>query len=728
MPEPAFEPQDRWDDLRPLLDRELSRLPDKYRAVIVLCDLEGKTRKEAARHFRLPEGTVATRLATARAMLAKRLGPNGLVMSGAMLGVVLSGKVASAKVPASVASITIKAATFFAAGQASVAQAVAPGVISMKSVALAEGVLKTMLLSKLKIATAIFITVAIVGVGAAAVTQQAGSASPGNQAGLPTNSNANQGSVVTGLLKEVDADKSTLTITTKEGEKTFAVTKNAIIVNNGRPGNLTELPTKAFVTLSVLADLITAQSVDAVGPNAWGVLKAIDADKKLITFDDKGIERTLMVTKNANVQIDGRQAKLNELPLGAQVTLSWFLDQKTARNLQANGRGYFGLRVKAVDGVKSTITFDDERAPVELAGKTFPVAKEAMIAIDGKDGSKLAGIPTGAVVHPAFSADQKTVLVLNVEGRAFMGAPVKAVDAAKNTITFEEERSPMELAGKTLTVALESKIQIDGKPGKLASVPPGAIVTLTLSIDQNTVRVIQAEGRQFMGVPLKSINATKNSITIDDDRAPANLAGKTLPVANDANISIDGKPAKLASIPPKANVNLNLSADQTTARAIAAEGRGFPGALVKAIDAAGNTITFANEHAPDELAGKTFPVAADASIIIDGKPEKLASVPPGVAIDLVLSVDQKTVRNINGTGPQIGAQGNAVVESVDAVKGTLTVDINPEGLKTFPVAKDASIVIDGKPGTLAGMLKEATVILTLRVDQKTVGRIEAKTP
>src|SRR5262249_27234943 len=59
MPEPPLEQQALWDDLQPLLDQELGRLPDKYRAVIVLCDLEGKTRKEAARHFRLPEGTVA---------------------------------------------------------------------------------------------------------------------------------------------------------------------------------------------------------------------------------------------------------------------------------------------------------------------------------------------------------------------------------------------------------------------------------------------------------------------------------------------------------------------------------------------------------------------------------------------------------------------------------------------------------------------------------------------
>src|SRR5262249_52928044 len=60
MPDAASQQQDLWEELQPLLDQELGRLPDKYREVIVLCDLEGKTRKEAARHFHLPEGTVAT--------------------------------------------------------------------------------------------------------------------------------------------------------------------------------------------------------------------------------------------------------------------------------------------------------------------------------------------------------------------------------------------------------------------------------------------------------------------------------------------------------------------------------------------------------------------------------------------------------------------------------------------------------------------------------------------
>ena len=63
MPEPEIATRDPGCDLEPLIDQELARLPDKYRTAIVFCDLEGKTRKEAARQLKIPEGTLSSRLA-----------------------------------------------------------------------------------------------------------------------------------------------------------------------------------------------------------------------------------------------------------------------------------------------------------------------------------------------------------------------------------------------------------------------------------------------------------------------------------------------------------------------------------------------------------------------------------------------------------------------------------------------------------------------------------------
>src|ERR1700722_18912537 len=95
MPEPKVVEQDRSHDLGPLLDQELSRLPVKYRVAIVLCDLEGMTRKDVARQLKIPEGTLTTRLITARAMLAKRLARHGLAVAGGSVAVVLSQKVSA---------------------------------------------------------------------------------------------------------------------------------------------------------------------------------------------------------------------------------------------------------------------------------------------------------------------------------------------------------------------------------------------------------------------------------------------------------------------------------------------------------------------------------------------------------------------------------------------------------------------------------------------------------
>jgi RNA polymerase sigma factor (sigma-70 family) len=153
LPEPATTEPGLGDDLQPLLDWELSHLPDKYRIAIVLCDLEGKTRKEAARQLGVPEGTLAARVARARGMLAKRLARQGLVPAVGALGLALAQKAAA--VPAVVVSSTIKAASALAAGQASAAGAVSPRVA-----ALTDGALKTMLPSKLRVAVVLLLALA----------------------------------------------------------------------------------------------------------------------------------------------------------------------------------------------------------------------------------------------------------------------------------------------------------------------------------------------------------------------------------------------------------------------------------------------------------------------------------------------------------------------------------------------------------------------------------------
>jgi RNA polymerase sigma factor (sigma-70 family) len=184
MPEPTSAERSVWNDLGPILDEELGRLPEKYRALIVLCHLEGKTLKEVARQLAVPQGTVASRLATARAMLAKRLSRRGVVVSAVLPSAVVPSPAASAGVPVAVVSSTIKTATLVAVGQG------VKGAVSPTVAALVTGVTKAMFRSKVKSVLAVALVVGLAlsggGVGArlfggrAAVAQQPGGDGPGD--------------------------------------------------------------------------------------------------------------------------------------------------------------------------------------------------------------------------------------------------------------------------------------------------------------------------------------------------------------------------------------------------------------------------------------------------------------------------------------------------------------------------------------------------------------------
>jgi RNA polymerase sigma factor (sigma-70 family) len=161
MPEPEAARQDLWDDLQSLLDEELARLPDKYRVPVVLCDLEGRPRREVAQQLKIPEGTLSSRLTTARRMLAKRLAQRGLAVTAGSLTAMLSHNAAPACVTSSLVSSTVKAAVLIGTGYA------AAGVISVKVAALAEGVVKTMFVNKIIKSSALVLLASalVLGVG-----------------------------------------------------------------------------------------------------------------------------------------------------------------------------------------------------------------------------------------------------------------------------------------------------------------------------------------------------------------------------------------------------------------------------------------------------------------------------------------------------------------------------------------------------------------------------------
>jgi RNA polymerase sigma factor (sigma-70 family) len=142
LPDPA--PPADPDDWLPILDRELSALPAKYREPLVLCELQGLTRKAAAERLREREGTLSSRLARGREMLRRRLLRHGTLLPAGGL-VALLGGLAGGAVPAALLARAAELAAAVSGGER------LAGIVPAGVARLADEVTKGMFLTKLRV-------------------------------------------------------------------------------------------------------------------------------------------------------------------------------------------------------------------------------------------------------------------------------------------------------------------------------------------------------------------------------------------------------------------------------------------------------------------------------------------------------------------------------------------------------------------------------------------------
>jgi RNA polymerase sigma factor (sigma-70 family) len=153
-----------WAELRAVLDRELARLPERWRLPLILCYLEGRTQDEAASQLGWSRTTFQRRLAEAQSALGRRLTRRGVVWPAALSAVLLSDCVTPAALPPGLVGATVEAAASVAAGRAATAVVSAHVVALMKAGAGAAAVW-----TKFKLVTAVVVGVSVIGVGAGAL-------------------------------------------------------------------------------------------------------------------------------------------------------------------------------------------------------------------------------------------------------------------------------------------------------------------------------------------------------------------------------------------------------------------------------------------------------------------------------------------------------------------------------------------------------------------------------
>jgi RNA polymerase sigma factor (sigma-70 family) len=162
-------------ELRQVLDEELDRLPEKYRAPLVLCYLEGKSHEEAARQLGWPNGTVCGRLARARDLLRGRLARRGVAPCVGVLATLLAAEAAPAAVPSALAAATVKTAGLLGAGLP------ATPALPRQVAALADSALRGMVWAKMKIAAVALMALGLL-VGGAVIAAKMQTGAPATSA------------------------------------------------------------------------------------------------------------------------------------------------------------------------------------------------------------------------------------------------------------------------------------------------------------------------------------------------------------------------------------------------------------------------------------------------------------------------------------------------------------------------------------------------------------------
>jgi RNA polymerase sigma factor (sigma-70 family) len=515
-----------WVEVRAVLDAELAGLPEKWRLPLVLCYLEGRTQDEAAAELGWSKRTLRRRLEEGRTGLGRRLNRRGVVWPVALSAVLFSDAVASATPSPALLDSTIKAAGLIAAGQPA-----AVGLISAKAAALTEGVLKTMLLSKLKVAVAVLLAIGALGIGASGLSYRSVAGEPPSPVSKSAVSPQDEGNLKETVLA---LEKRIWEAHSKQDVNAFKNLLADDYVGTDRRG-------RSYTKKDVLGWVASFRVLDPVIKNTRVVL--LNATGAIVTYEIR-------------YRIASSGGRELETPLPVQAISGWALrDGKWwCVYSEASALGIDGIRSKAPGADErwqaadtweiKPIHFKNNRALSDTKLEVVTDKGQSRVDKDRSDGlieavfervaSRRKGIPSAK--YDAF-----------VELATWK---LMAVDAAKRTVSL---RWSEVIALEGLAVAVDAQVVVDGQEKPLGDLKPGMWITPKLGPGRTRIAKIVATSKDVDLYAVWSVNAEQSIIKV-------RLGGFAVefPVAKDARIIVNNEQVKLADLQPGMHVALDL--------------------------------------------------------------------------------------------------------------------------------------------------------------------------